>query len=235
MPGMDGYETMRAIRAIDQFKSLPIIAVTGKVVAGERQRCIDAGATDYVPKPVDTVELRTALAPWLPIDPTPAERQPVAVLPSPELADVAPPSNATPRPSTNGGHGRIEGAKFLVVDDDVRNVFALTALLERSDAIVTTVDNGRAALAALLQAPDFDIVLMDIMMPGMDGYETMRAIRAIDQFKSLPIIAVTGKVVAGERQRCIDAGATDYVPKPVDTVELRTALAPWLPIAAARP
>jgi CheY-like chemotaxis protein len=80
--------------------------------------------------------------------------------------------------------------------------------------------------------PDIDIVLMDIMMPGMDGYAAMRAIRALDQFKSLPIVAVTGKVVGGERQRCIDAGANGYVPKPVDTVELLAAIGPWLPTAA---
>ncbi len=83
--------------------------------------------------------------------------------------------------------------------------------------------------------PDIDIVLMDIMMPVMDGYETIRAIRAIDRFKSLPIIAVTGKVAAGERQRCIDAGANDYVPKPVDTAELLAALRPWLPATPSLP
>ncbi len=77
--------------------------------------------------------------------------------------------------------------------------------------------------------PDIDIVLMDIMMPIMDGYDTIRAIRAIERFKTLPIIAVTGKAMAGERQRCLDAGANDYVPKPVDTAELFAALRPWLP------
>ncbi len=87
----------------------------------------------------------------------------------------------------------------------------------------------------LERAPDIDIVLMDIMMPVMDGYETMRAIRAIEQFEALPIIAVTGKVMAGERQRCIDAGASDYVPKPVDTAELLAALRPWLPTTVASP
>ncbi len=81
---------------------------------------------------------------------------------------------------------------------------------------------------------DIDIVLLDIMMPVMDGYETVRAIRAIGRFKSLAIIAVTGKAMAGERQRCLDAGANDYVPKPVDTAELLAALRPWLPATRAR-
>ena len=126
---------------------------------------------------------------------------------------------------------RSTGAKVLVVDDDFRNVFALTALLERGHADVTVAESGAEAIAALERTPDIDIVLMDIMMPGMDGYATIRAIRAIDQFASLPIIAVTGKVVPGERQRCIDAGANDYVPKPVDTGELVAAISRWLPAA----
>ena len=122
-----------------------------------------------------------------------------------------------------------QGTKVLVVDDDYRNVFALTALLERGHAEVIGAESGPAALAALELTADIDLVLMDIMMPGMDGYAAMRAIRAIDRFRALPILAVTGKVVAGERDRCITAGANDYVPKPVDTIELLAAIGPWLP------
>jgi CheY-like chemotaxis protein len=122
------------------------------------------------------------------------------------------------------------GVKVLIVDDDYRNVFALTALLERARADVTGVESGPAALSALNESPDFEVVLMDIMMPVMDGYATIRAIRTIDEFRSLPIIAVTGKVVGGERERCLEAGANDYVPKPVDTAELINAIGPWLPV-----
>jgi CheY-like chemotaxis protein len=122
-----------------------------------------------------------------------------------------------------------DGTKILLVDDDFRNIFALTALLERGHADVTVAESGSDAIAILQRTRDIDIVLMDIMMPVMDGYDTMRAIRQMEQYKSLPIIAVTGKVVEGERQRCIDAGATDYVPKPVNAAELRAVLAPWLP------
>ena len=93
-------------------------------------------------------------------------------------------------------------------------------------------ESGSEAIAALERVPDISLVLMDIMMPVVDGYAVIRAIRAIDRFKSLPIIAVTGKVVPGERQRCIDAGANDYVPKPVDTAELLAAIGPYLPTAA---
>ncbi len=228
MPVMDGYETMRAIRAIDHFKSLPIIAFTAKAAANERQRCIDAGASDYVPKPVDTAELLAALRPWLPTTP----EHPGSL----EASDKPANEPTGSRPDLSGSNGQgdspIEGVKILVVDDAFRNIFAMTALLERGHADVIVAESGPDALATLERMSDIDIVLMDIMMPVMDGYETMRAIRAIDRFKSLPIIAITGKAGAGERQRCIDAGANDYVPKPVDKEKLLAALMPWLPITA---
>ena len=117
-----------------------------------------------------------------------------------------------------------------MVDDDFRNIFAMTAVLERGHATVTAAESGAEAIAALQRNPDIDIVLMDIMMPVMDGYDTIRAIRKISGFKVLPIVAVTGKAAAGERQRCLDSGADDYIPKPVDTAQLLAALTPWLPI-----
>jgi CheY-like chemotaxis protein len=119
-----------------------------------------------------------------------------------------------------------------VVDDDFRNSFALTALLERAHGEVSVVDSGAEALAMLETTPGIDLILMDIMMPVMDGYATIRAIRSIERFKAVPIIAVTGKVVPGERQRCVDAGANDYVRKPIDVDELFAAIGPWLPRTA---
>jgi CheY-like chemotaxis protein len=107
----------------------------------------------------------------------------------------------------------------------------LTALLERGHADISVAESGTDAIAILERKRDVDIVLMDIMMPGMDGYDTIRAIRQLDHYKGLPIIAVTGKVVVGERLRCIEAGANDYVPKPVDIAELLAVLGPWLPAA----
>jgi CheY-like chemotaxis protein len=126
----------------------------------------------------------------------------------------------------------LAGTTVLVVDDDYRNVFALSALLERAGATVRVAESGQDAIASLEEDPDVHIVLMDIMMPVMDGYETMRAMREREALRSIPIVAVTGKVVPGERQRCIAAGANDYVPKPVDTVDLFNALRPWLLTAA---
>ncbi|HXQ44092.1 MAG TPA: response regulator [Acidimicrobiales bacterium] len=242
MPIMDGYETIRAIRTMDHLETLPIIAVTGKVMDGERQRCIDAGANNYVPKPLCTADLLTALQPWLPARVRP--NSPAASL------DAALRDSATSRPSlavaSNGParhpvdpeHDRgasvgqpnsaIEGVRVLVVDDDIRNIFTLSALLEWNHADVVVAESGSEAIDTLERMPSFDIVLMDIVMPVMDGYDTIRAIRALDHFRALPIIAVTGRVMDGERQRCIDAGANDYIPKPIDTAELVAALRPWV-------
>jgi signal transduction histidine kinase/HAMP domain-containing protein/ActR/RegA family two-component response regulator len=132
-------------------------------------------------------------------------------------------------PSRRPDASTIKGTKFLVVDDDPRNVFALSALLEHGHADVVVAASGPEAIAQLQNIGDIEIVLMDIMMPVMDGYETIRKIRKLHPFSSVPIIAITGKADDGERQRCIDAGANDYIPKPVDTTELMTALKPWLP------
>jgi CheY-like chemotaxis protein len=153
--------------------------------------------------------------------------------------DAGPPASST---AATNGHGAengnlasrsLEGVKVLVVDDDSRNVFALTALLERANADVHAAESGADAIAALGRAPGIDVVLMDIMMPVMDGYAAIRTIRdAEGPGEHRPIIAVTGKVVIGERQRCIEAGADDYVPKPVDVAALLRAIGPWLPAAA---
>jgi CheY-like chemotaxis protein len=126
----------------------------------------------------------------------------------------------------------LAGMKALIVDDDFRNIFALTAFLERGHLKVISAESGEEGVATLKRTPDVDVVLMDIMMPIMDGYATMRAMRKLPLAADLPIIAITASVSAGERQRCIDAGASAYVPKPVDTAELLLLLREWLPIAS---
>ena len=162
--------------------------------------------------------------------------QPVLIDPIQTEEHQWPPAGAKPaidRRSYSMDDSTFGGARVFVVDDDFRNVFAMKALLERGDAKVTFAESGPAAIDMLTASADVDIVLMDIMMPGMDGYATIRAIRKIETCVDLPIIAVTGKVMAGERQRCLDAGANDYVPKPVDTGELVAAISPWLPTLVA--
>jgi CheY-like chemotaxis protein len=125
--------------------------------------------------------------------------------------------------------GAAAGTTVLIVDDDFRNVFALTALLERGKLFVVEAQSGAAALEILDERTDIDLVLMDIMMPVMNGYEAIAAIRTRPRFAELPIIAVTGKVVGSERERCLAAGASDYIPKPVDVAELLEALVQWFP------
>jgi HAMP domain-containing protein/signal transduction histidine kinase/CheY-like chemotaxis protein len=120
------------------------------------------------------------------------------------------------------------GKKVLIVDDDMRNIFALSAVLEEHDMFVISADNGRDAVNLLEEDPAIDIVLMDIMMPEMDGMETMRAIRKIPRLKNLPIVAVTAKAMKGDREKCIEAGAWDYLAKPVDATQMLAVLRAWL-------
>jgi len=122
----------------------------------------------------------------------------------------------------------LEGKKVLLVDDDVRNIFAMTSVLERFKMDVVSAENGRDALNVLEHDKEIDIVLMDIMLPTMDGYETIGAIRQIAEFEDLPIIAVTAKAMKGDREKCLAAGASDYISKPVDADQLRSIMALWL-------
>jgi signal transduction histidine kinase/DNA-binding response OmpR family regulator/HAMP domain-containing protein len=119
------------------------------------------------------------------------------------------------------------GSRVLIVDDDVRNIFALTSILERHQIQVVHAENGRAGIELLAQSPEIDIVLMDIMMPGMDGYETIRSIRQVQSLRDLPIIAVTAKAMKGDREKCIESGASDYIAKPVDLDQLFSLMRVW--------
>ena len=124
--------------------------------------------------------------------------------------------------------GDLIGRKVLIVDDDLRNIFALTTVLERQQMVVSFAENGRDGIELLEKDPSIEIVLMDIMMPEMDGYDTMRAIRNISQFKSLPIITLTAKAMKGDRDKCFAAGASDYITKPVDVAQLLSLMRVWL-------
>ncbi len=156
--------------------------------------------------------------------------------PAPETVGVGAPAEpataSTPRPAER----QLDGYKALVIDDDFRNIFALKSLLERGGLEVVSAESGEAGLELLAQSPDIDVVLVDIMMPVMDGYAAIRAMRAMPQGEALPIVALTANVAAGESRRCIDAGASAYVSKPVDTDGLLTLLADRLrPLPATQP
>ncbi|MDQ6744449.1 MAG: HAMP domain-containing protein [Actinomycetota bacterium] len=153
----------------------------------------------------------------------------LARLPSPMGSDAgAVDHDPAPAPAPAGGEAPLQGRKVLVIDDDIRNVFALTSALEQRGIEVVFAENGREGIERLDQHPDADLVLLDIMMPEMDGYETARAIRSTARFEQLPIIALTAKAMKGDREKAIAAGASDYITKPVDIDQLTSMMCVWL-------
>jgi len=133
--------------------------------------------------------------------------------------DISPASRAVPE---------LAGAKILIVDDDIRNIYSLTSVLESYDVEVLHAERGKDGILILEQTPGIDIALIDIMMPEMDGYETMRQIRSRRELKDVPLVAVTAKAMKGDRQKCLDAGASDYIAKPVDIELLLALLRVWI-------
>jgi CheY-like chemotaxis protein len=128
----------------------------------------------------------------------------------------------------HGSNDVLQHRKVLVVDDDARNIFALTTLLENQGMEVMSATNGRQAIDLIADTLDLSVVLMDIMMPEMDGFETMRQIRKKPELRTLPILALTAKAMKGDREKCLQAGASDYIAKPVNTDQLLSLLRVWL-------
>jgi CheY-like chemotaxis protein len=128
----------------------------------------------------------------------------------------------------HGSNQVLHGKKVLIVDDDARNIFALSIVLENHHMEILSAMNGRQAIEILQSTPDVSMVLMDIMMPEMDGYQTMREIRKLPKFRALPMLALTAKAMKGDREKCLEAGASDYIAKPVDTEQLLSLLRVWL-------
>jgi CheY-like chemotaxis protein len=126
------------------------------------------------------------------------------------------------------GRSGLAGKRVMIVDDDIRNIFALTSLLERHQLEILSAETGRGAIEKLKGTGEVDLVLMDIMMPDLDGYDTIREIRTLSQFQSLPIVALTAKAMKGDREKCLEAGASDYIAKPVDPEQLLALLRLWL-------
>ncbi len=143
-------------------------------------------------------------------------------------AGVAAAARPIPAEPVAARHDSLRGRKVLIVDDDLRNVFAITSILELYGLTVVHASDGRTGIELLRSDPGIDIVLMDVMMPEMDGYATTAAIRQIPGLAHLPVIAVTARAMQGDRDKSIAAGATDYVTKPVDTEDLLTVMEVWL-------
>ena len=182
MPVMDGYRPIRAIRRLERFRSLTVIAVTGKVMAGERSAAWTPGRTTTCPSPWTSPSCSPHCDPGCR---SPVQRQRPR-LGRPVASSRAILVDADSRAPFSIGDRRWTGCSILVVDDDFRNIFAMTAILERGNAIVTAAESGADAIAALGLTPEIDIVLMDIMMPVMDGYDTIRAIRQMAGFQVAP-------------------------------------------------
>ena len=210
LPDMPGIDLIEQIKAEPQSRSLPIIIYTARDLQKEEIVRLRALAESILIKDVRSPEQlldETALL----------LHRNTAKLPERQR-----------RILEHLHQGVLEDKKVLLVDDDIRNIFAMTSVLERFKMQVISAENGKDAIAMLMEHKDVDIVLMDIMLPTMDGYATTKAIREIPDFEDLPIIAVTAKAMKGDREKCIAAGASDYLSKPVDTEQLRSCLRLWL-------
>jgi CheY-like chemotaxis protein len=211
LPDMSGFEILERFRENPSLSDVPVVVFTGKDLSPEEDARLHMLARSVVVKGVESPERlldETALFLHRVVTDLPPEKQ--KMLERLHHSDEA-----------------LVGKKVLVVDDDVRNIFALSSVLERRGMFVLTAGTGREAIATLESTPDVAIVLMDIMMPEMDGYETMQVIRQNPLFRRLPIVALTAKAMKGDREKCMEAGASEYLAKPVNTEQLLSALRMW--------
>ena len=212
LPDMTGFEVLAQLRDTPRLKDLPVVVFTGRDLTAEEDAQLHTLARSVVVKDVESPERlldETALFLHRVIADLPREMQ--LMLDRLHRSDDA-----------------LAGRKVLVVDDDVRNIFAVSSVLERRGMTVLSAGTGREAIEMIESTPDLAIVLMDIMMPEMDGYETMQVIRQNPALRRLPIIALTAKAMKGDRERCLEAGASEYLAKPVNTEQLLSALRMWL-------
>ena len=208
LPDVDGWTVLDLLKRSSDTQAIPVHILT--VVGDEGERGVQSGAASYLVKPVKKEALQHLVAslPATPLRSTTAGIEAV-------VAGSAPTPQQDPV---------LAGKKVLIVDDDVRNLFALTSALEPYQLEVIAAESGTRGLAVLQETPDIAAVLMDIMMPGLDGYQTIRAIRDLGAFARLPIIAVTAKAMKEDRDKCLAAGASDYLAKPVNVTQLLSRL-----------
>jgi CheY-like chemotaxis protein len=212
LPDMSGFELLERMQADTRLRNVPVVVFTGKVLSAEEEERLKKVAKSIVLKDVQSPERlfdETALFLHRVVSELPEQKR--------NLLD-----------RLHGSNDVLRERKVLVVDDDARNIFALTTVLENHDMEVISATNGRQAIDLIRDTPDLSVVLMDIMMPEMDGYETMREIRQQPAFRTLPILALTAKAMKGDREKCLQAGASDYIAKPVNTEQLLSLLRVWL-------
>ena len=212
LPDLSGFEVIDRIESDPRLEGLPIVVYTGRDLTREE--------TDELALRTDAVILKSVHSMEHLLDQTALFlHRNEAHMPAPERQMLKLVRESDPV---------FAGKTVLVIDDDVRNIFALTSVLERHKMTVLFAENGRRGIELLEQSPAVQLVLMDVMMPEMDGHEATRAIRAIPRYATLPIVALTAKAMKDDRQRCMDASASDYITKPVDADRLLSMLRVWL-------
>ncbi len=233
LPGAAAFAFLDQLRDEPGLGGLPVLAHTRDNPAGAQAQLARYQLAEQQPagsgpggRPLELLpsldDLRERIALYL------------SAVPGRLTSPAAGPASITgPHPVTHpappaGRHEVLGGKKVLVIDDDIRNVFAITSSLEQHGVAVLRASDGREGIAALAAEPDVNLILMDVMMPEMDGYSTMATVRQMPAFAALPIIAVTARAMPGDREKALDAGASDYVTKPVDTEELLSRMEHWL-------
>jgi CheY-like chemotaxis protein/signal transduction histidine kinase len=212
LPDMSGFEILAEVQRDSTLREVPIVVFTGRDLSANEEASLRSMAKGIVLKGAQSPERlldETALFLHRIISNLPETKQ--RMLETLHDSDEA-----------------LQGKKVLVVDDDVRNIFALSSVLERHKMEVISASNGQDAIKQMENTQDLSLVLMDIMMPEMDGYETMRRIREREEFRRLPIVALTAKAMKGDREKCLEAGASDYIAKPVNNQQLLSLLRMWL-------
>jgi CheY-like chemotaxis protein len=212
LPDMTGFDLLDKIQSEPGLRDVPIVVFTGKDLSEEEERHLKTVAKSIVLKDVQSPERL--------LDET-------ALFLHRVIGDL-PESKQRMLERLHNSNEALQGKKVLIVDDDARNIFALSIVLENQEMDVLSATNGRQAIEIINETPDLSMVLMDIMMPEMDGYQTMREIRSTQEFRSLPILALTAKAMKGDREKCLEAGASDYIAKPVNTDQLLSLLRVWL-------
>jgi CheY-like chemotaxis protein len=212
LPDLSGFEVLEEIRSDAVLADVPVIVFTGRELTVDEESRLRSIARSIVVKGVESPERlldETSLFLHRVITDLPEDKQRMLE-------------------RLNSSDEALVGRTVLLVDDDARNIFALSSLLERRGTKVLTATTGSEAIQLIEAQPEIAVVLMDIMMPGMDGYQTMEKIRSNPNFRKLPMIALTAKAMKGDREKCLEAGASDYLAKPVNTEQLLSALRMWL-------
>jgi CheY-like chemotaxis protein len=214
LPDVAGLDLIEQLRSQDGARDLPIIVYTGRDLTSEEMLRLEQLGTTFIAKDSGSSEkLLSETALFL--------HRAIAAIPKEQQILLR-----------GSADGQLKGKKVLIVDDDLRNIFSLTSALEQHGMDVIFAENGRDGIDLLGNTPDVDVMLVDIMMPEMDGYETMQEIRKHEEYAHLPIIAITAKAMKGDREKCLESGASDYIAKPVDLDQLLAVLRVQLGAAA---